>query len=114
MIVTKYIFLRPSDSTDTFCYPGMICTCRAFDQTSFSKFMNGRLAYSSDKDVADEIASPTAALKRVSSFGKKLDWIEPSLHLCNPRTLQRRGSDRVYDAFHLLHTDPSIQVPYII
>ncbi|XP_057475255.1 uncharacterized protein LOC130763367 [Actinidia eriantha] len=82
---------------------------QAFDQTSFSKFMKGRLAYSSDKDVADEIASPTAALKRVSSFGKKLDWIEPSLHLCNPRTLQRRGSDRVYDAFHLLHTDPSIQ-----
>ncbi|GFZ15178.1 transmembrane protein [Actinidia rufa] len=82
---------------------------RAFDQTSFSKFMKGRLAYSSDKDVADEIASPTAALKRVSSFGKKLDWIEPSLHLCNPRTLQCRGSDRVYDAFHLLHTDPSIQ-----
>ncbi|GFS30469.1 hypothetical protein Acr_00g0012100 [Actinidia rufa] len=87
---------------------------RAFDQASFSQFMKGRLAHSLDKDVADEIASPTAALKRVSSVGKKLDWIEPSLHLCNPGSLQRRGYDRVYDAFHLLHTEPSIQVPYII
>ncbi|PSS33189.1 Protein PHOTOPERIOD-INDEPENDENT EARLY FLOWERING like [Actinidia chinensis var. chinensis] len=82
---------------------------QAFDQTSFSQFMKGRLAHSLDKDVADEIASPTATLKRVSSVGKKLDWIEPSLHLCNPGLLQRRGYDRVYDAFHLLHTEPSIQ-----
>ncbi|GFY84375.1 hypothetical protein Acr_03g0011490 [Actinidia rufa] len=54
---------------------------QAFDQASFSQFMKGRLAHSLDKDVADEIA----------------------------RSLQRRGYDRVYDAFHLLHTEPSIQ-----
>ncbi|KAJ0041982.1 hypothetical protein Pint_17192 [Pistacia integerrima] len=39
----------------------------------------------------------------------ELDWVEPSLHLSNSRMLQPYGPDRVYDAFHLLQTEPSIQ-----
>ncbi|KAI8537167.1 hypothetical protein RHMOL_Rhmol09G0004400 [Rhododendron molle] len=81
---------------------------QVLDQTSFSKFIKGRLPYNSDNDVAKEIASPR--MNRVSSsVGQELDWIEPSFHLCNPRMLQYHGYDRVYDAFHLLHSDPSIQ-----
>ncbi|XP_058205744.1 uncharacterized protein LOC131319499 isoform X3 [Rhododendron vialii] len=81
---------------------------QVLDPTSFSKFIKGRLPYNSDNDVAEEIASPR--MNRVSSVGQELDWIEPSFHLCNPRMLQYRGCDRVYNAFHLLHTDPSIQM----
>ncbi|KAL7001713.1 hypothetical protein U1Q18_002861 [Sarracenia purpurea var. burkii] len=81
---------------------------RVLDPTSFSQLIKGRTAYSSDTEDSDEIASPLL-LNRVPSAGKELDWIEPSLQLCNPRVLQRHGFDRVYDAFHLLRTDPSIQ-----
>lgn len=95
--------------TDKMSYLGLFCICRVLDPTSFSKFIKGRLPYNSDNDVAEEIASPR--MNRVSSVGQELDWIEPSFHHCNPRMLQYRGYDRVYDAFHLLHTDPSIQVP---
>ncbi|XP_057466826.1 uncharacterized protein LOC130756344 [Actinidia eriantha] len=67
-------------------------------------------AYNSDKDVADEITSPTAPMNKVSSDGTERDWIEPSLQpLRGSRMLQPYGSDRVYDAFHLLQTDPCIQ-----
>ncbi|GFY81993.1 hypothetical protein Acr_02g0002330 [Actinidia rufa] len=72
-------------------------------------------AYNSDKDVADEIISPTVPMNKLSSDGTERDWIEPSLQqLRGSRMLQPYGSDRVYDAFHLLQTDPCIQVPYII
>ena len=85
----------------------MFCACR------FPIF-----AYNSDKDVADEITSPTVPtvpMNKVSSDGTERDWIEPSLpQLRSSRMLQPYGSDRVYDAFHLLQTDPCIQVPYII
>lgn len=53
--------------------------------------MRDKYAYNLDKDA-------------------ELDWVEPSLHLSNSRALQPYGPDRVYDAFHLLQTDPSIQV----
>ncbi|KAL3834650.1 hypothetical protein ACJIZ3_009386 [Penstemon smallii] len=58
------------------------------------------------KDVVDEVNSPMAFGKKISS---EMDWIEPSMHLCNSRILQPRGSDRVYDAFRLLQTEPSVQ-----
>lgn len=80
---------------------------QVFDPTSFSKLITGRVPYNSDKGVAEDIASPR--MNRVSSVGRELDWIEPSFNLCNPRMLQCHGYDRVYDAFHLLHTEPSIQ-----
>ncbi|XP_010546428.1 PREDICTED: uncharacterized protein LOC104818512 [Tarenaya hassleriana] len=41
-----------------------------------------------------------------------LDWTEPPLQLCNSRHLQQLQpymQDRLFDAFHLLQTDPSIQ-----
>ncbi|KAI8029170.1 hypothetical protein LOK49_LG01G01274 [Camellia lanceoleosa] len=82
---------------------------QVLDPAAFSQFIKDRLAYNSDNDVADEITSPTGLVTRVSSVGTELDWIEPSMQPCNPRMLQRHGSDRVYDAFHLLQTDPSIQ-----
>lgn len=74
-----------------------------FDPTRYSKLVWDKFAFDSDKDAADQVTTPT---------GSELDWVEPSLHLCNSRTLQPLGSDRVFDAFHLMQTEPSVQVPY--
>lgn len=49
-----------------------------------------------------------------SDMDTELDWIEPSLCLSNSRMLQPYPADRVYDAFHLLQTEPSIQVPLLL
>jgi hypothetical protein len=38
-----------------------------------------------------------------------VDWIEPSLQLCNTSLLQPFMLDRLYDAFHVFQTDPSVQ-----
>ncbi|CAE6253185.1 unnamed protein product [Arabidopsis arenosa] len=38
-----------------------------------------------------------------------VDWIEPPLQLCNTRLLQPYMLDRLYDAFHVFQTDPSVQ-----
>ncbi|XP_031259156.1 uncharacterized protein LOC116117262 [Pistacia vera] len=62
---------------------------QAFDPASYS-LVRDKYAYNLDKDA-------------------ELDWVEPSLHLSNSRMLQPYGPDRVYDAFHLLQTEPSIQ-----
>jgi hypothetical protein len=59
-----------------------------------------------DSDVTDEIDSPTG---RVNSPVSELDWIEPPLYLCNSRAVESYRSDEVYDAFHLLQNDPSVQ-----
>lgn len=85
---------------------------QALNPASSSKSIEDRLAYDSDKDVPDETTSPTVMGRRVSSVGSlgtELDWIEPSLQLCNPRMLRPYGSNRVYDAFHLLQTEPCVQ-----
>ncbi|XP_062163105.1 uncharacterized protein LOC133870081 [Alnus glutinosa] len=66
----------------------------------YSKLVWDKFSFDSDKDAADQVTSPT---------GSELDWVEPSLHLCNSRTLQPLGSDRVFDAFHLMQTEPSVQ-----
>lgn len=51
-------------------------------------------------------------LPRVSSSGSEMDWIEPAVHFSNSRALQ--PYEQVYDAFHLLQRDPSVQVGYFL
>ncbi|EOA14766.1 hypothetical protein CARUB_v10028063mg [Capsella rubella] len=43
------------------------------------------------------------------SESESVDWIEPPLQLCNTRLLQPYMLDRLYDAFHVFQTDPSVQ-----
>lgn len=82
----------------------MVSVYRVFDPASYSKHVRDKFG-SMNGDIADKVTSPN---------GSELDWVEPSLHLCNSRMLQPHGSDRVYDAFHLLQTEPSVQVPYTV
>ncbi|KAH9673671.1 hypothetical protein KPL70_018188 [Citrus sinensis] len=63
---------------------------QVFDPASCPGLVRDKFASNSDRDT-------------------ELDWIEPSLCLSNSRMLQPYPADRVYDAFHLLQTEPSIQ-----
>ncbi|XP_011101112.1 uncharacterized protein LOC105179211 isoform X2 [Sesamum indicum] len=76
---------------------------------SSTHFPGGKLAEDSERGVVDEITSPLGSEKRVPLSEFEKDWVEPPLHLRNSRMFQTYGSDRVYDAFHLLQTEPSIQ-----
>ncbi|KAL0452582.1 UNVERIFIED_CONTAM: hypothetical protein Slati_1236300 [Sesamum latifolium] len=76
---------------------------------SSTRFPAGKLAEDAERGVVDEITSPLGSEKRVSLSEFEKDWVEPSLHLANSRMFQTYGSDRVYDAFHLLQTEPSVQ-----
>ncbi|XP_010555612.1 PREDICTED: uncharacterized protein LOC104825057 isoform X2 [Tarenaya hassleriana] len=55
------------------------------------------------------ITSSNGMFHSASSSGSDLDWLEPSMQLCHARTLQSHGYDHVYNAFHLLQTEPSVQ-----
>lgn len=65
-----------------------------------AQLVRDRYGSSSNGDAGDHISSPNAF---------ESDGIEPSMQLCNSRMLQANGANRVYDAFHLLQTDKSVQ-----
>ncbi|GLT39826.1 hypothetical protein SLA2020_139950 [Shorea laevis] len=69
----------------------------------YSKLVKDKYSCNEEKDIADPIPSPTDLMCQVSSLGSgsESDWMEPSMHLYGP--------NRVYDAFHLLQTDPCIK-----
>lgn len=70
-------------------------------------------AVSALQQVLDPASYPGLVRDKFASNSDRnteLDWIEPSLYLSNSRRmLQPYPADRVYDAFHLLQTEPSIQ-----
>ncbi|XP_055826763.1 uncharacterized protein LOC129895130 isoform X2 [Solanum dulcamara] len=83
---------------------------QVLEPTYFAYSTNDGLGYKSNEDTADELTSSINLTREVlSSSGSVSDWIEPSMHICNSKLLQSYGSNRVYDAFHLLQTEPSIQ-----
>ncbi|CAK7355893.1 unnamed protein product [Dovyalis caffra] len=79
-----------------------------FDAPSYPQLIRDKFACTVDKDLADQISSPTL-LNQISSVGSELDWKEPSPVLRNPRALHSYGSHRVHEAFCLLQTEPSVQ-----
>ncbi|GAV89031.1 hypothetical protein CFOL_v3_32452 [Cephalotus follicularis] len=83
---------------------------QVFDSASYSQRIRDKYGYNMDKDLAWQLSNPTDLMSRVSSNGSELDWLEPpSLHLSNSRMLQPYGYGRVYDALHLLQTEPTVQ-----
>lgn len=66
------------------------------------------------KDTAEEVgfqASSTPPVMAAVGSASSSDWMEPSLHICNSRMLMPYVPNRVYDAFHLMQTEPAIKVP---
>lgn len=76
----------------------------------FQQVITGNGANDLERNLAEQASSPTGFLRRVPSYGSEVDWVEPSLPLCNASLLKPFGSDRLYDAFHLLQTEPHVQV----
>ncbi|XP_060203357.1 uncharacterized protein LOC132631697 isoform X1 [Lycium barbarum] len=82
---------------------------QVLEPSYFSCSTNDGLGYNSNEDKTDELSSSLDLSREVSSSGSVSDWIEPSLHICNSKLLQSYGASRVFDAFHMLQTEPSIQ-----
>lgn len=47
----------------------------------------------------------------LSTSKPEFSWLQQMLNHHDPRMLQSPGYRRVYDAYRLLQTDPSVQVP---
>lgn len=90
---------------------GFVFIYRVFNP-AYSQLVRDKFVSESDKDVGDQVMSTTSLVHRVSSVGSELDWVEPSLHLYKSKMVQPHGYDTVYDAFHLLQTETSVQVFY--
>ncbi|KAF3626110.1 putative leucine-rich repeat receptor-like protein kinase TDR-like [Capsicum annuum] len=101
--------LGPVPSTDE-VHHAVSALHKVLEPSYFSDSTKGGLGYKSNKDTTAELASSINLMREVrSSSGSASDWIEPSMHICNSKLLKSYGSNRVYDAFHLLQTEPSIQ-----
>ncbi|KZV29691.1 hypothetical protein F511_21675 [Dorcoceras hygrometricum] len=81
----------------------------ALQQVAGSRYPNEEFADESGTNFPDEDGGPMGIAKSISSDELESDWVEPSPYLCDDKMLQPQGSQRVYDAFHLLQTDPSVQ-----
>ncbi|XVF54944.1 hypothetical protein PTKIN_Ptkin05aG0221600 [Pterospermum kingtungense] len=82
---------------------------RVFSASSSPQLVRDKFSSNTGKDVAHQITSPNGSMHRIHSAGSESDWKEPSLHLYNTGALQPYGSNRVFDAFHLLQTEPMVQ-----
>ncbi|XP_009802233.1 uncharacterized protein LOC107778812 isoform X2 [Nicotiana tabacum] len=82
---------------------------RVLEPSHFSYSTNDGLGYNSNEDKTDELTSSINLMREVSSSGSMSDWIEPSMHICNSKLIQSYGANQLFDAFHLLQTEPSIQ-----
>lgn len=101
--------LGPVPSTDE-VHHAVSALHQVLEPSYFSYSTNDGLGYKSNEDTTDELTSSINLTREaLSSSGSVSDWIEPSMHICNSKLLQSYGSNRVYDAFHLLQTEPSIQ-----
>ncbi|KAJ8537113.1 hypothetical protein K7X08_035514 [Anisodus acutangulus] len=108
-IVFDDYILGPVPSTDE-VHHAVSALQQVLEPSYFSCSSNNSLGYKSNEDTTDELTSSINLTREVlSSSGSVSDWIEPSMHICNSKLLQSYGSSRVYDAFHLLQTEPSIQ-----
>nr|XP_004235173.1 uncharacterized protein LOC101263682 isoform X1 [Solanum lycopersicum] len=101
--------LGPVPSTDE-VHHAVSALHQVLEPTYFAYSTNDGLGYKSNEDTSNELTSSINLTHEVlSSSGSVSDWIEPSIHICNSKLLQSYGSNRVYDAFYLLQTEPSIQ-----
>ncbi|CAN4080738.1 unnamed protein product [Withania somnifera] len=101
--------LGPVPSTDE-VHLAVSALHQVLEPSYFSYSTNESLGYKSNEDTADELSSSINLTREVlSSSGSVSDWIEPSMHICNSKLLQSYGANRLYDALHLLQTEPSIQ-----
>lgn len=82
---------------------------QVFNHESCCNLVRDKFVPELDKGEEHQVIIPTDFVHQISSAGSEGDWMEPSICMCNSKMLQRYGSERVYDAFHLLRTEPLVQ-----
>ena len=89
----------------------MVVIFRVFSSDSYYKYniVRDKFVSELDNDEGHRGKSPDL-VHHVSPAGSEMDWIEPSLCTCDSKLVQCGGSERVYDAFRLLRTEPLVQV----
>lgn len=88
----------------------MFVLFRVLEPVSSAYCIKDLSGHNLDDEISSQGSSPTGFARRGSSSGSKLDWMEPTLQLYNSNMLLPYGSNRVYDAFHMLQHEPSVQV----
>ncbi|XP_019192072.1 PREDICTED: uncharacterized protein LOC109186517 isoform X2 [Ipomoea nil] len=78
---------------------------QVFEPAASSHSRNSNTAATgAPKDTAEEVGIQASSTPSGSS-----DWMEPSLHICNSRMVRPYVPNRVYEAFHLMQTEPAIK-----
>lgn len=85
-------------------------TYRVIVPTRYTKTIENRFGSTTMKDGADQMMNATNFAHGVSSTNWHLNWAEPAFHLYNPQSAQSQGYDHMFNAFHLLQINPSVQV----
>ncbi|KAK6155898.1 hypothetical protein DH2020_010146 [Rehmannia glutinosa] len=82
---------------------------QVLEPSYLAHFPKEKLTEDTWKEVENEDNRTEGIENMISSSESEVDWVEPSVTLCNSRMLRPYGSDRVYDAFHMLQSEPSVQ-----
>ncbi|KAK6155886.1 hypothetical protein DH2020_010134 [Rehmannia glutinosa] len=82
---------------------------QVLEPSYFTRFPKEKITEDTWKEVENEDNRTEGIENMISSSESEVDWVEPSVTLCNSRMLRPYGSDRVYDAFHMLQSEPSVQ-----
>lgn len=82
---------------------------QVFDGSSYPQLVRDRYESYPENGGGKQSPIATGMVHQVPSFGSDLDWMEPSMQLCQSRVLQPHAYDQVYNAFDLLRTEPSVQ-----
>eukprot|EP00268_Persea_americana_P063491 TRINITY_DN823_c0_g1_i2.p1 TRINITY_DN823_c0_g1~~TRINITY_DN823_c0_g1_i2.p1 ORF type:complete len:311 (-),score=38.93 TRINITY_DN823_c0_g1_i2:2253-3185(-) len=75
----------------------------------YTKTIENRFGSTTMKDGADQMMNATNFAHGVSSTNWHLNWAEPAFQIYNPQSAQSQGYDHMFNAFHLLQINPSVQ-----
>lgn len=76
----------------------------------YTKTIENRFGSTTMKDGADQMMNATDFAHGVlHPTNSQLNWAEPASHLYNPQSAQSQAYDHMFNAFHLLQINPSIQ-----
>lgn len=98
------------------------CVCNFnFTTPYYCRVLHPESTYKDAKELTSDVDGDTdgnqttsPAVQRTSSKGSDSDWMEPSMQPYDRKLVQSPRWGRVYDAFHLLETEPSVQVIFLL
>ncbi|XP_051122900.1 uncharacterized protein LOC127245852 [Andrographis paniculata] len=101
-----------SDESDWECIDGNEDgrTTRAFHEDYLFGTVPSKVEVEHAVSAIQQVFGASSSRRNIVEEDLEMDWVEPSLHFKSSRKqVQPHGSDRVYDTFHLLQSEPSVQ-----